>query len=106
LLGFLKVNRRCVQAALVWLKENNPLYQEIEISKEQLDEYPCDGVPDEITSLAQHLPNEGILEEEREVYVPESDDEGCDASVHFCDMDSGMNVITDAQIMPWEMQVL
>jgi hypothetical protein len=53
----------------------NPLYADIEISSEQLNELPRDRVPLEISSLARHSTNETLLADEMDGYVPE-DDEG------------------------------
>jgi hypothetical protein len=73
--GFLRVNRRRVCEALEWLKKNNPLYAEIEVSTERLNELPSDDVPFEISSLACHSANESLLADEMDGYVPE-DGEG------------------------------
>ena len=44
-----KVRRFYVQNALIWLKQNNPVYSDIQISQERLNKLPldaeCDGVP-------------------------------------------------------------
>jgi hypothetical protein len=64
-----------VREALQWLKSNNLLYADIEISLEQLNKLPRDGVPFEISSLARHSTNETLLADKMDGYVPE-DDEG------------------------------
>jgi hypothetical protein len=43
-----RVRRRLVYEALLWLKDNNPLYGDIDISKERLMTLPEDGIPDEV----------------------------------------------------------
>ena len=69
--GFLRVNRNRVQNALQWLKENNPIYRDIVISTDHLNDLPVDGVPHEIMSLAKHSFNSTLLAAESEGYVPE-----------------------------------
>lgn len=52
------VRRRRILEALLWLKANNPLYQDIEISRENLDQYPEDGnVP---YPVQEQAPNDTI----------------------------------------------
>jgi hypothetical protein len=69
--GFLRVNRRWVCKALEWLKKNNPLYAEIEVSTEWLNELPLDDVPFEISSLVCHSANKSLLADEMDGYIPE-----------------------------------
>ena len=69
--GFLRVNRVRVHDALRWLKENNPIYQNIEISSDRLNALPVDGVPIEIWSLMKHSDDTTLLAEEHDNYVPE-----------------------------------
>ncbi|KAH9001655.1 hypothetical protein EDB92DRAFT_1788433 [Lactarius akahatsu] len=69
--GFLRVNRTCVRDALLWLKRNNPVYEDIIISSDRLNELPIDGIPDEISSLAKHSNDTSLLAEETDGYVPE-----------------------------------
>ncbi|KAJ6468570.1 hypothetical protein C8R47DRAFT_920065, partial [Mycena vitilis] len=45
---FLRVRRQRVFAALLWLKQNNPLCAQIDIDEGQLQLLPVDAVPDEI----------------------------------------------------------
>ena len=73
--GFLRVNRTRVRVALEWLKENNPLYANINISPERLDALPIDGIPEEILSVAKFSDDTKLLEEERNGYVPADDPE-------------------------------
>lgn len=46
--GFLRVRRAVVFRALLWLKENNPEYSEVVISRDRLRLLPVNGVPDSI----------------------------------------------------------
>ncbi|KAF8441077.1 hypothetical protein L210DRAFT_3369423, partial [Boletus edulis BED1] len=43
--GFLRVSCQCVRDALVFLKNNNPFYQHVQISEENLLLLPDDNVP-------------------------------------------------------------
>jgi hypothetical protein len=52
-----RVRRRRVYEALLWLKENNPLYTDIEISNERLAQLPEDGIPEEIVAIVGQQPN-------------------------------------------------
>ncbi|KAH7930556.1 hypothetical protein BV22DRAFT_1000478 [Leucogyrophana mollusca] len=81
-----RVRRRVVYEALIWLKKNNPIFADIEISGERLNGLPEDDVPDEITSVMHQEMAEGV-NQEGEGYVPETaeeptsedlDDEGAD----------------------------
>ncbi|KAF5321196.1 hypothetical protein D9619_001956 [Psilocybe cf. subviscida] len=69
-----RVRRWKVRDALKWLKENNPVYSDIEISEARLDEFPEDGIPEEITLTAKYSNDMEALEREREGYVPEDTD--------------------------------
>jgi hypothetical protein len=65
-----RVRRWRVREALLWLKVNNPLYLDIEISEERLLELPEDGIPDELVMTAKHSTDIKALERESESYVP------------------------------------
>jgi hypothetical protein len=69
-----QVRRRRVYEALTWLKANNALYHDIEISNERLNSLPEDGVPDEIIAIARHEEDDDIAVQERESYVPDVND--------------------------------
>lgn len=76
-----RVRRRRVYEALVWLKENNPLYEDIDISHDRLAKLPEDDVPEEIIAIARHEENGNLAVKERALYNPgasESDSEGSD----------------------------
>ena len=65
-----RVRRWRVQEGLVWLKGNNPLYADIEVSEDRLSELPNDGIPDELMMIAKHTTDIMSLEKERGGYVP------------------------------------
>ncbi|KAH9010256.1 hypothetical protein EDB85DRAFT_2232956, partial [Lactarius pseudohatsudake] len=46
--GFLRVNRTRVRDALFWLKQNNPIYEDIIICSDRLNALLADGILDEI----------------------------------------------------------
>ena len=73
--GFLRVNRQRVHDALLWLKTNNPLYQNIIISTTRLNKLPADDVPNEIIALAKHSDDTAQLAEEQDGYVPDDADD-------------------------------
>jgi hypothetical protein len=67
--GFLRVNRVRVHDALLWLKIHNPIYRDIVISKERLQDLPVDGIPVEISSVTKHCDDFVHLAEERDGYI-------------------------------------
>lgn len=73
--GFLRVNRNCVRDALAWLKKNNPLYHDIKICANRLNELPCDDVPPQIMSLVRHSDDADLVAAEHDGYVPENVDD-------------------------------
>ena len=68
--GMFRVRRWKVREALMWLKANNPLYTDIEISEERLLELPEDGVPEELTMTAKYSSDMAAVEREHGGYVP------------------------------------
>jgi len=70
------VRRRVVYDALLWLKENNPYYAEIEISTSHLGELPEDDVLEEVMGIICHSDDIGMIEQESVGYVPQDDNEG------------------------------
>jgi hypothetical protein len=72
--AFFKVRRSRVRAALIWLKANNPFYAKIDISEENLCQFPEDGIPQEILSTVRYSDDMEQLERERAGYVVEDDD--------------------------------
>lgn len=73
-----RVRRRRIRDALVWLKANNPIYSDIVISENSLEQLPEDAVPDELIMTARYSDNIEQVEKEHAGYVPEYDaaDEG------------------------------
>lgn len=65
-----RVRRWRVREGLLWLKANNPLYSDINISEERLSELPEDGIPDEIILTTKHSTDTEAVEREHEGYVP------------------------------------
>ena len=57
----------------MWLRANNPLYSDIQISNERLEALPEDGLPTEIESIVRHEENGDLARQERESYVPSAD---------------------------------
>lgn len=54
----------------MWLKANNVLYSDIEISEERLSQLPEDDVPEEISMTAKHSEDLEAIEKEHGGYVP------------------------------------
>lgn len=52
-----RVRRAKIEEALIWLKDNNPFYNDIVISRDRLEALPCDGVP---KLLNQHVTGNGL----------------------------------------------
>ena len=65
-----RVRQWRVREGLLWLKANNSLYSDIEISEEKLLELPEDGIPDELMLTAKHSTDIEAVEKEHEGYVP------------------------------------
>jgi hypothetical protein len=70
-----RVRRWRVREALIWLKANNPLYEDIEISEERLQELPENGIPEEITLTAKYSADTYTLIQEHAGYVPDEVEE-------------------------------
>jgi hypothetical protein len=62
--GFLWVRRGRVRATLIWLKANNPLYADIIISDQHLDEIMENGVPNKRLNIMRHSEDIEELEQE------------------------------------------
>ncbi|KAJ7431847.1 hypothetical protein B0H11DRAFT_1941243 [Mycena galericulata] len=79
---FLRVRRDRVFQALLWLKNNNDLYRDVEISEEQLRMLPLDGVPEQISLNAKYSDDVARLEREQAGYVPaDAEDEELEAAL-------------------------
>lgn len=71
--GTFRVRRAVVHTALQWLKRNNPLYRDIEISEERLLLLPVDSVPRELLSTVRTERSATTARREREGYVLDSE---------------------------------
>lgn len=71
-----QVRRRIVWDALLWLKQNNPYYADIEISTSHLEELPEDDVPGEVMDIIYQSDDIGVIEQESAGYVLQDDNEG------------------------------
>ncbi|SJL05062.1 uncharacterized protein ARMOST_08434 [Armillaria ostoyae] len=67
----LHVRRRVVFEALTWLHQYNPLWANIHIDEERLQQLPENGVPEEITMTARVSHDFDVLAQEQSGYVPE-----------------------------------
>ena len=62
--------RRCVvHDALLWLKANNVLYQDIVISEDRIGQLPLDDVPVELVAVMVQEEDESVATNEQESYV-------------------------------------
>ena len=64
LLKFLNVSQRRVCQALRFLKNNNPFYEHIQISDDNLSLLLDDGVPLELSNVVREMNNNGVLDQE------------------------------------------
>ena len=70
---WLRVRRAKVLSALIWLKNNNPLYKDIKLNANRIAQLPEDDIPDEILICTRQLDNEVMLDEEHDTYIPSND---------------------------------
>jgi Domain of unknown function (DUF6570) len=75
-----RVRRHMVLNAILWLRENNSLYQHIILSSEQVDSLPLDDVPEEIMASFRNEDNPALVAQERASYIPSPGDETDDES--------------------------
>lgn len=73
--GFLRVRRQRVREALVWLKQNNPIYRDIIISDEMIALLPEDDIPRQILETTKYSSDTSAFERERSGYVVSDDDD-------------------------------
>lgn len=71
---FLTVNRNRVHDALRWLKRENPLYEDIAISDENLQLLLVNGIPEEISHPTRYSDDILALEVERDGYTVDGTD--------------------------------
>ena len=70
-----RVRQQKLRRALLWFKEHNPHYGDVDICDINLNAYPEDDIPVEIMAVARHCPDAGVVEEENGGYVPGSGDD-------------------------------
>lgn len=78
---FLNVSRQRVQQALTFLKNNNPLYERIRISDNNLSLLLDDAVPLQLSSVVRELKNSSVIDQEQGGYVPDEEDDEDNSSV-------------------------
>lgn len=71
--SLLSVNHNRVRDALLFLKKQNHLYSDIIISEDNLCLLPEDGLPPELLAIIKHSDQHELLEQEREGYVIDDD---------------------------------
>ncbi|KAG6379573.1 hypothetical protein JVT61DRAFT_10077 [Boletus reticuloceps] len=76
--GFLHVSRQRIRDALVFLKENNPFYEHVQISEDNLSLLPDNGVPVQLIAVVKELPNDTVINDEGSGYV--LDEEGTESN--------------------------
>ncbi|RDB28920.1 ATP-dependent DNA helicase RRM3 [Hypsizygus marmoreus] len=69
------VRRLRVFQALRWLKRHNPIYRDITISQDRLNELPLNGIPEEILAGVKYSSDVELLDQERDGYIPEHEEE-------------------------------
>jgi hypothetical protein len=69
-----RVRRERVRKALIWLKENNTLYSDIQISESRLCSLPVDGVPEELIRSAKFSSDVDAVYAEHDSYVPDQEE--------------------------------
>jgi len=80
--SLLTVSRHRVKAALIFLKLQNHLYHDIDISDDNLSLLPENGVPEDLLSVVKYSDEQHLLEKERAGYVvADEDDDGMSISV-------------------------
>ncbi|EAU83557.2 ATP-dependent DNA helicase PIF1 [Coprinopsis cinerea okayama7 len=73
--GTFRVRRAKVEAALRWLKANNPLYAKINISQSRLSQLPHNSVPSEVLQTVRWSTEVERLDAEHGTYVPLHEDD-------------------------------
>ncbi|KAF7310088.1 ATP-dependent DNA helicase [Mycena indigotica] len=71
--GLFRVRRKRVHDALMWLKQNNRLYEDVVISQERLLSLPEDAVPDEILDNVRFSDDIAAVGREHAGHVPQED---------------------------------
>lgn len=73
--GIFSVNRQRVKAALLWLKQFNPFYAQIELDEDNLASLPEDDIPEQLRQIIKVDDNPASLDEEHAGYIPFDDDD-------------------------------
>ena len=68
-----RVHHWIIYEALVWLKANNKIYSNIDISAEQLASLPEDDIPLEILAVVRHEEQDEVVDCEYAGYVPSNE---------------------------------
>ena len=76
---WLRVRRAKVLSALQWLKNNNPLYSNIQLNADRIAQLPVDDIPDEILMCTRQMDNEVVLDEEHDTYIPPDNEYSTDS---------------------------
>jgi len=71
-----RVRRFRVRNALLWLKNHNPLYSDINICEECLAQLPEDGIPEEFIHTAHYSSDIESVHQEHEGYMPVESEDG------------------------------
>jgi hypothetical protein len=64
-----RVRRAVVYDALTWLQKHNPIYADICIDRERLEDLPEDDVPEELLTVVRQEDDDEVAEKERESYL-------------------------------------
>ena len=78
------IRREAVHDALRWLQANNPLYENIQISMENLNVLPENSIPVELEAVMRYKEDVEMARQEREGYAmnEEEEDEGMSQTYH------------------------
>ena len=77
-----RVRKSVVENALKYLKQNNPLYTDIEISEHNLSQLPEDG---NIVAELRSIPDTSLATDKEEPKDPAKDEDDCDLMKDQCD---------------------
>lgn len=72
-----RVRRQVIHDALSWLQNHNPIYADIQIDNNRLEQLPEDDMPEELLTVVRHEMDDEVAESERASYV-NSDNMGDD----------------------------
>lgn len=92
-----RVRRWRVREGLLWLKANNPLYSDIQISEKRLSELPEDGIPDELILTAKHSMDMEAVEKEHASYVPTDASDDVEGTSHLILSNQSTHLLQDVR---------